>query len=465
MFVIRRRSIDAKPCNSWSRCVSSKILFSLDKLGLVALGGYGQSSFATVAEQTQVGQLSFTIHNLWLLLATAMVFLMHLGFACLEASSVQPKNRINILFKNVFIISLGILAYAVVGFNLMYPGAEFAGGFFGFSGFGVSPGPQGLTTSYNAHYTYWADFIFQAMFAATAATVVSGAVAERMKLSSFIVFSVLLVSFIYPIVGMWKWGGGFLDTLNTPFYDFAGSTLVHAVGGWAALVGAVLVGPRLHRKTFKDGTKVLEQEPLKDQPVLATVGVFLLWFGWYGFNGGSVLSADPAALSTVFVTTSLAAAAGVVGAGLVSLFVTKHFNLVMLLNGALAGLVSITAGADQMAAMDAVLIGLAGGVLVVFCILGLNRMKIDDPVNAISVHLACGIWGTVAVGLFGNLASLAQLQVQFAGTFMIGFFTLLVSFVALKLIDVTMGLRVCEKTEKIGLDVAEHGVEANAKFA
>ena len=244
-----------------------------------------------------------------------MVFLMHLGFAALESGMTQSKNTVNILFKNVSIVAIGLLTYAAVGFNLMYPGGEFAGKFFGFAGFGISTDAAGLTSAY-ADYTYWTDFIFQAMFAATAATIVSGAVAERIKLGSFLIFSTIYVSTIYPIIGMWHWGGGWLAEMG--FHDFAGSTLVHAVGGWGALAGVIVLGPRIGK--YVNGAI----KPIMGHNMpLAAIGVFLLWFGWYGFNGGSVLSADPASVSLVVVTTSLAAAAGVLAASLTAQVVLK----------------------------------------------------------------------------------------------------------------------------------------------
>ncbi len=402
----------------------------------------------------------FTVNNLWMMIATTMVFVMHLGFATLEAGLTRSKNTVNILFKNTIIPAIGLLTYALVGFNLMYPGADFAGGFFGFAGFGVSL-PEGWDTSnYNAGYTYFTDFIFQAMFAATAATIVSGAVAERVKLGPFITFSILYVAFIYPIVGMWKWGGGFLNTLETPFYDFAGSTIVHSVGGWGALVGAYLLGPRIGKYT-PQGMKAIPGHNLP----MATIGVFLLWFGWFGFNGGSVLSADPGLVSKVFVTTSIAAAAGAIGALVVSYLKFKTYDITMVLNGILAGLVGITAGADQMGVLDSVFIGLVGGGLVVFGVVLFDKIKIDDPVGAISVHLVGGIWGTLAVGLFGDLAGMDQVISQLIGIGAVGVFCFVTAFLIFFVLKKTIGIRVDENEEIEGLDINEHSMRAYPDFA
>lgn len=393
------------------------------------------------------------------MIATILVFIMHLGFATLEAGLTRSKNTVNILFKNTIIPAIGLLTYALVGFNLMYPGADFAGSFFGFAGFGLSL-PEGWDSSnYNAGYTYFTDFIFQAMFAATAATVVSGAVAERVKLGPFITFSILYVAFIYPIVGMWKWGGGFLNTLETPFYDFAGSTIVHSVGGWGALVGAYLLGPRIGKYTAQ-GMKAI---PGHNIP-LATIGVFLLWFGWFGFNGGSVLSASPGLVSKVFVTTSLAAAAGAFGALIVSYLKFKTYDITMVLNGILAGLVGITAGADQMGVIDSVVIGLVGGGLVVFGVVFFDKIKIDDPVGAISVHLIGGVWGTLAVGLFGDLAGMSQVNSQLIGIGATAVFCFAAAWLIFFTLKKTIGIRVDEKEEIEGLDINEHSMRAYPDF-
>jgi Amt family ammonium transporter len=397
----------------------------------------------------------FTVNNTWMLISTFLVFIMHLGFASLEAGLTQSKNTVNILFKNVSIVAIGILTYAVCGFNLMYPG-EF-NGYFGFAGFGITNpiGSAGLIGYADGAYTYFTDFIFQAMFAATAATIVSGAVAERIKLSSFLIFSTVYVAIIYPVAGSWKWGAGWLDQLG--FYDFAGSTLVHSVGGWAALVGAILVGSRIGKYGQNGRIKPI----LGHNMPLATIGVFLLWFGWYGFNGGSVLSADPGSVSLVFVTTTLAAAAGIIGAMITSWYVSKKPDLSMILNGSLAGLVGITAGADVISPMNSVLVGFIAGVIVVLSVIQLDKLKIDDPVGAISVHLVCGIWGTLAVGVFSAEHSLS---VQALGVVAYGLFCLIGSALIFTVLKYSIGLRVSEDEEIIGLDIGEHDMESYAGF-
>lgn len=416
------------------------------------------------ADSAAVDTLAWTLNNLWIMIAGMLVFIMHLGFASLESGLTQSKNTVNILFKNSMIICIGILTYALCGFNIMYPGD--------FNGFlslaavpnfiSVSPADAEalLTPAYNEGYTWYTDFFFQAMFAATAATIVSGAVAGRIKLSSFLLFVALFLAISYPITGAWKWGGGFLDELG--FYDFAGSTIVHSVGGWGALVIAGLLGPRVG-KYGKDGTvHVIPGSNLS----LAAIGVFLLWFGWFGFNGGSVLSADAATVSLVLVTTSMAAAAGGLTAGLVSWVQDSKPDLSMALNGILAGLVGITAGADQMMIWESVVIGAVAGGLVYFSVIFVDQtLKVDDPVGAISVHLVCGIWGTLAVGLFGQLAGLEQLGYQVVGILSIGAFTVLFCGVVGSILKATMGLRVDRGEEIEGLDLGEHAMRAYPDFA
>lgn len=396
----------------------------------------------------------FTANNLWMLVATTMVFIMHLGFASLEAGLVQSKNTVNILFKNSMIVALGLLTYFLIGFNLMYPG-ENIGGIIGFAGFGLSS-PEGVSGAIEyaeGHYTYWTDFIFQGMFAATAATIVSGAVAERMKLNSFLFFAIFFVSIAYPIAGMWKWGGGWLDTIG--FHDFAGSTLVHAVGGWGALAAIILLGPRLGKYT-PQGIKPI---PGHNMP-FAALGVFLLWFGWFGFNGGSVLSADPVKVSLVFVNTALSGASGAIGSYMISLWLFKTHDLSMVLNGILGGLVGITAGADLMLPFESVAIGLIAGLIIPVAIVFFDKIKLDDPVGATSVHLVCGIWGTLAVGIFGEKAGFEQMLLQLLGTVTIGAFIFSFAFLLIWLIKKTVGIRVTAEQEERGLDISEHNMKA-----
>ncbi len=396
-------------------------------------------------------EVTFTINNLWILIATMMVFIMHLGFATLEAGLVQQKNTVNILFKNVIILCIGLLTYYVSGFNLMYPGAEYAGGIIGFSGFGLNlpDGTAGLSEYADGKYAYYTDFIFQAMFAATCASIVSGAVAERIKLMPFLVFVFLFVSICYPITGMWKWGGGWLNELG--FVDFAGSALVHSVGGWGALAAIILLGARSGKYTEK-GVRPI---PGHNMP-LATIGVFLLWFGWFGFNGGSVLSADPGAVALVFVTTCLGAASGALTTFMVSYWRFKSLDHSMVLNGILGGLVGITAGADSFTPGSAIIVGAIAGAIIPFSVVLFDKLKLDDPVGATSVHLVCGIWGTLAVGIFGS----GKFFTQLIGVVIIGAFTFTFAFVVLYIIKKAVGLRVTEDMERRGLDITEHEMGA-----
>ena len=401
----------------------------------------------------------FVANNIWMMVATFLVFIMHLGFATLESGLVQAKNTVNILFKNTMIVAIALLTYAMWGFNLMYPGEFSIGSWFGFAGVGLtSPeGAAGLIAYADGGYTYWTDFLFQAMFAATGATIVSGSVAGRIKLPSFLVFTFFFVGFVYPWVGSWKWGGGWLDQMG--FYDFAGSTLVHSVGGWGALAGALMLGPRIGKYLGNEVRAI----PGSNMP-LATIGVFLLWLGWFGFNGGSVLSGDPELVSFTLVTTCLAAAAGIVGAYITSSLMQKKPDLSMVLNGCLAGLVGITAGADTVPVMYAAIIGLAAGVLVVLAVITIDsKLKIDDPVGAISVHLVCGIWGTLAVGIF-SMNPDHTFMTQLIGVASYGVVTFGVALLLFFLLKTVMGIRVSEEEEQEGLDIGEHGMEAYSGF-
>ena len=402
----------------------------------------------------------FTANNVWMMICTALVFFMHLGFSFLEIGLTRQKNTVNILFKNFFVITAGLLLYAIGGFNLMYPGfEEGAAGFFKFAGFGIEAPEGGMTSAYaDGGYTWWTDFLFQGMFAATAATIVSGAVAERIKLKSFMLFTIIYVGLVYPIIGSWKWGGGFLDQWG--FYDFAGSTLVHSVGGWAALIAVYLLGARVG-KFNSDGKP--NAIPGHNIPV-AAAGVLILWLGWFGFNGGSVLSADPELTSLTLVTTCLAAAAGGIASSIVSNILYKNFDLTMFMNGVLGGLVGITAGADLMNPMDAIFIGIIAGAVIVFGVSLIDKLNLDDPVGAIAVHLICGIWGTLAVGIFGDMAGVDQFIIQLIGVGIVGAFSVITSFIIIIIIKKTIGLRVDKEEEIKGLDLAEHGMDAYADF-
>ena len=411
-----------------------------------------------VAATTEVASAAatalFTANNIWMMLATALVFIMHLGFAGVEAGFGQSKNTVNILFKNTITPIIGLTTYCFVGFNLMYPGEfNIIDGIFGFSGFGIGfdPTTDGASIDYaSGGYTYWTDFLFQGMFAATAATIVSGAIAERVKLSAYMIFTLFYVGLVYPFLGSWKWGAGWLDAMN--FYDFAGSTLVHSVGGWGALAGIIVIGSRLGKY---DNGKVIDK-PGSSVP-LAVIGVFLLWLGWFGFNGGSVLSADPDVVSYVLVTTSLAACTGGLFGFLVSYIKFKRMDLGMVLNGILAGLVGITAGADTVSINSALIIGAVAGVLVVLSSLVLDKLKLDDVVGAVSVHLICGIWGTLAVGIF-SINPDHTFGTQLIGVLSYGAVAFPMAFLIFYILKVTIGVRVSKEHELDGLDSHEHGI-------
>ena len=403
-----------------------------------------------------------TVNNVWMMVCTALVFFMHLGFSFLEIGLTRQKNTINILFKNFFVITAGLIIYCLIGFNLMYPGEWIIEGVIGT----IVPGLDSVAASdlsYNEGYTYWTDFLFQGMFAATAATIISGAVAERIKINSFILIAILYVTIVYPIVGSWQWGGGFFSTFISDelgFYDFAGSTLVHSVGGWGALVVIYFLGAR--KGKFDENGKPMAITG--SNIPLSAAGVLILWLGWFGFNGGSVLSADPALTSLTLVTTCLAAAAGGIGAAVFSRFLYKNLDLTMFMNGVLGGLVGITAGADQMLPTSAIFIGLVAGVIVVLSVALLDKCKLDDPVGAIPVHLFCGIWGTLAVGLVGEMAGFDQFMVQLACVGITGAFCVIFGTFITLFVKSIAGLRVDEKEEAQGLDIAEHGTRAYGDF-
>ena len=385
---------------------------------------------------------------LWMLLSVILVFFMQAGFTLVESGMTQSKNAVNIAMKNILDICIGSLTYWLVGYSLMY--GETSNGWFFWGGLFQGEG---------------ADLFFQTMFAATAATIVSGAIAGRTKYSTYAIFSVVMTAIIYPIAGGWQWqGSGWLTEMG--FIDFAGSSIVHAVGGFAALVAAYMVGPRIGK--YVDGK--IFAIPGHNQ-ILATLGVFVLWLGWFGFNGGSQLAwggDDAVAASAVIVATNLAAAAGALGALITTWFYYGKPNLGMTLNGALAGLVSITAGCGNMTDGGAVLAGLVGGILVVFSIEFIEKkLKIDDAIGAASVHGVAGFWGTIVIGLWGvdgdtaiglfNGGGADQLIAQTTGAFAYAIWAVVLSFIVFGILKATIGLRVTEKEELQGLDISEHG--------
>ena len=420
--------------------------------------------------ESAAAENDYVINTLFMMLCAVLVILMQPGFAMLEVGLNSQKNTVNILFKNVMDLSVGVILFYFLGYGIMYPGEEF-NNFFGFAGAGVATdaGP------FIGNYSKSVDFLFQVAFAATAATIVSGAVAGRMKFVAYLIFSALLTGLIYPISGAWKWGGGFLA--DAGFQDFAGSVVVHAVGGFAGLAGAIVLGPRIG--LFVEGRSIA----LPGHNIaFAAIGVFLLWIGWYGFNPGSQLTfsgeANAEATTHIALTTTLAAAAGAVSAMFFAWALFKKPDVTMALNGVLAGLVSITANCDQVTQHHALLIGAVGGILVVLGIMLLDKYKIDDPVGAWPVHGLCGIWGGIATGIFGfnlpeitqvaaggtktvvELSRLSYIWVQLYSTAIIcvwAFGTMFTVFMGLK----TLGLlRVTKEEEEMGLDLSEHGMRA-----
>ena len=388
---------------------------------------------------------------LWTLIAAVLVFLMQAGFALVEAGMTRAKNAVNICMKNIMDLSMGSLAFWLVGFGLMF--GTSSTGWFGTSGFMLS---DYATDGDPWLYVFW---MFQTVFAATAATIVSGAMAERTKFGAYILYSIFLTAFVYPIFGSWAWGSlyqgsGWLE--GRGFIDFAGSTVVHSVGGWAALAGAMVLGPRLGRYGPDGRPRAMPGHNL----VLATLGMFLLWFGWFGFNAGSTTAATTD-IALIAVNTNLAAAAGAIGAMLTSWLFLKKPDLTMSMNGALAGLVGITAGCFNVVPGSAIIIGFLAGIIVVFSVLFFDRVKIDDPVGAISVHGVCGAWGTLAAGLFNADGTSGEIIVtQLIGigaAFVWAFGTMFVFF---KVVNAIYGIRVPKEEEVAGLDAFEHGNEA-----
>jgi len=439
--------------------MNTKFLLPLAAVAVsVALPSMGLAQDATVATGEPALHTSYILTTLLFLMGGFLVFWMAAGFAMLEAGLVRSKNVTMQLTKNIALFSLAAIMYWLVGFNLMYPGDGWSiGGWLGafaptsLEPVGVSPEDTALD-----YASVGSDFFFQLMFCATTASIVSGTLAERIKLWPFLIFVVVLTGFIYPIEASWQWGGGWLSELG--FSDFAGSTLVHAAGGFAALAGAIVLGPRLGK--FKDG----KTNPMPGSNLaLATLGTFILWLGWFGFNGGSQLAmgtvGDVADVSRIFANTNMAAAAGAVAALILTQVLFGKVDLTMVLNGALAGLVSITAEPLAPSLFGALLTGAVGGVIVVFAVPMLDKMKIDDVVGAIPVHLVAGIWGTLAVAFYtGNWGA------QIIGIAAIGAFVFVTSLIVWIILKGIMGLRPSEEDEIRGLDVAELGMEAYPDF-
>ncbi len=430
--------------------------------GLVTAALLGPlAASALAADEPDTKTIVAAIDAVWVILAGALVFLMQAGFALVEAGFTRAKNTANIAMKNFMDFSVGALVYWAIGFGLAYGGSTL-GGFVAYGGIG-----DAFFLSDTGQSTSW---FFQVVFAATAATIVSGAMAERTKFSSYLMYTVFISGFIYPIVSHWAWGGGFLSTLGTPYIDFAGSGVVHLTGGVAALAGVLALGPRIGKYDANGKANPIPGHSL----LLATTGVFLLWFGWYGFNGGSTLAAVGKDFSSVIVTTTLAAAAG----GTAAMFAAWLYPALgkpdpgMTLNGCLAGLVGITAGCASVNNLGAVIIGAVAGVIVVFAVVIIDRMQIDDPVGAISVHGVAGAWGVLAVGLFDTVegtgllvgGGIDQLVSQAIGVVAIVTWTFLTSSAVFWAIRLTVGLRVPAEVELAGLDLEEHGVEAYPEF-
>lgn len=411
-------------------------------LSLVAARAYAQEAIST-------GEIAYALDNMMLFLSAVLVLFMQAGFALVEVGFNSSKNAVNIMFKNFIDVSVGVLIYWVIGYGLMY-GEPLFGGWLAWGGWGISQTSSEVGAGVLNPQTDW---LFQVAFAATAATIVSGAVAGRIKFQAYLVYTIFISALVYPISGYWKWGGGWLNELG--FHDFAGSLVVHSVGGFAGLAGAMLLGPRIGRFS-KNGGNTLPPHNY----TLATLGVFILWIGWYGFNPGSQLAfvgaANTDAVVLIAVNTTLAAGAGAVAAMILSWIIMGRADLSFTLNGALAGLVGITANCDAVTNGESMIIGAIGGVLVVLATLLLERLKIDDPVGAWPVHGVCGIWGGIAAGIFGGKPLVAQIIGSVAIPIW-AFVTCFILFAILKAINVW---RVSPEEEMEGLDLSEHGVSA-----
>lgn len=456
--------------------------FLLFVLLLFAASGWGEEATKPTEEQIKelLASPKVMIDTVWTLIAAMLVFFMNLGFGMVESGLCRAKNCVNILAKNFVVFGVSSLAFLILGWGLMFGDGN---GFLGTTGLFFLHGADNSPASgdaYSGAYSaiswatipLWTKFFFQLVFAGTAATIVSGAVAERIKFLSFTVFCFVIVGLMYPVTGHWIWGGGWLASYG--FFDFAGSTVVHSVGGWAALAGVLLLGPRLGK--YKDG----RVNPIPGHNMTAaTIGVFVLWLGWFGFNPGSTMAADARAIGHIAVTTNTAAAAASLSALVTAILLLGKPDLSMILNGCLAGLVAITAPCAFVSVESSLLIGLIAGVLVVFSVLFFDRIQIDDPVGALSVHLVNGVWGTLAIGLFADSVAapvsgpqnglffgggFTQLWIQLVGVVAAGVYTLGIGLIAWAIIKVVMGIRVTPEEEWEGLDLGEHGNIAYPDF-
>lgn len=435
---------------AWAFCIP---------LAVILIAGWGLAANAQEDALT-ADDVKTILDNIWITVAAVLVIFMNAGFGMLETGFCRQKNAVNILSKNLLVFALATIAFWAFGFAFL---AGPSGGFLGFGGFFLSGSPETYGLEEGTGLTVSVFFLFQAAFAATAATIVSGAVAERIKFVDFVIFSLLLTGIAYPISASWTWnGGGWLGGLG--FSDFAGSTVVHSVGGWSALTGAAFLGPRMGK--YQDGqVNALPGHSMS----LAMLGCLILWIGWFGFNPGSELAASNA-VPFIAVTTNLAAAAGGIAATFTSWTISGKPDLSMIINGILAGLVGITAGCAGVSFLGAIIIGLIAGIIVVFSVGFFDSIKIDDPVGAISVHLVCGIWGTLAVGLFDTASGLfygggiAQLGSQILGIVAYGVFTVVVTSIFWVILKSVLGLRVTPEEEMKGLDIGEHGMEAYSGF-
>ena len=421
---------------------------------VLVVAGFSCLVFTGTANAEVSAETAYVFNTFSFLVHGFLVMLMALGFTCLEAGLVRTKNTATICLKNVALYSLAGIMFYLIGYGLMYNDVN------GYIGSAALWNPEATVDSGDG-YSKMSDWFFQMVFCATAMSIVSGTIAERIKLVPFLIFAIFLTGIIYPIQGSWTWGGGWLSEIG--FSDFAGSTIVHSVGGWAALTGALIIGPRIGKYGPNGQVNAI---PGSNLP-LATIGTFILWFGWFGFNGGSQLAlgsaADAAAIANVYVNTNMAACAGLVAALILSILLYKKTDLTFVLNGALAGLVAITAGPDVATPLQAMIIGAIGGILTTLAIPLLDKIGIDDVVGAISVHLVSGIWGTLAVAIPGLNGS-GDIGTQIIGIVSIGLFTVILSGIGWFALKAIYGLRPSEEEENIGLDISELGMDAYPEF-